>query len=202
MHSRGFPPIARADARLLILGSLPGAESLRRRQYYAQPRNHFWRIMDALYGASPELPYERRAEMLVEHGIALWDVCAAAVRVGSLDASIEADTIEVNDFPGFYAAHPGIVRVCCNGTTSAELYRRRVLPSLAPDWQARAPLRLPSTSPAHAAMSFEQKLARWREMLAAALAPRTDGPAPGTGRHAPDAASGASRRATPPASPE
>jgi hypoxanthine-DNA glycosylase len=167
MHSVGFPPIARDDARVLILGSLPGAESLRRRQYYAQPRNHFWRIMDALYGASPALPYEERAAVLVAHGIALWDVCAAAFRVGSLDAAIEGDTIEVNDFASFYAAHPRVARVCCNGTTSAELYRRRVLPTLPSPWGALAPVRLPSTSPAHAAMSFEQKLERWRELLGA-----------------------------------
>lgn len=171
MHSVGFPPIARADARLLILGSLPGAESLRRRQYYAQPRNHFWRIMGTLYGASPDLPYEERAALLVANGIALWDVCAAAFRAGSLDASIEPETIEVNDFASFYAAHPRIARVCCNGTTSAELYRRRVLPTLPPPWQQLGPVRLPSTSPAHAAMSFEQKLERWRELLVAAPAP-------------------------------
>ncbi len=167
MHSRGFPPIARRDARLLILGSLPGAESLRRRQYYAQPRNHFWRIMGELYGAAPELPYATRARLLKEHGIALWDVCAAAFRVGSLDASIEPDTIEINDFAAFFARHRGIARVYCNGSTSAELYRRRALPTLPDAWRALEPVRLPSTSPAHAAMSFEQKLARWRELLAA-----------------------------------
>ena len=165
MHSVGFPPIARADARLLILGSLPGAESLRRRQYYAQPRNHFWRIAGELYGARPELAYEERAAALLENGVALWDVCAAAFRVGSLDASIEPATIEVNDFAAFFAAHPRIAHVACNGTTAAELYRRRVLPGLPAPWRELAPVRLPSTSPAHAAMSFEQKLARWRELL-------------------------------------
>lgn len=172
MHSVGFPPIARADARLLILGSLPGAESLRRRRYYAQPRNHFWPIVGALYGATPELPYEERVAALLANGIAVWDVCAAAFRAGSLDASIEPETIEVNDFASFYAAHPRIARVCCNGTTAAELYRRRVQPGLPPPWRQLAPVRLPSTSPAHAAMSLEQKLERWR----AVLPPRTGVP--------------------------
>jgi hypoxanthine-DNA glycosylase len=166
MHSQGFPPIARSDARLLILGSLPGAESLRQRRYYAQPRNHFWRIMGELCGAGPELDYEERARRLQQHGIALWDVCAAAYREGSLDSSIDPATIEVNDFAAFYAAHAGIARVCCNGSTSFDLYRRRVLPTLPSPWLAIAPVRLPSTSPAHAAMSYEQKLARWRELLA------------------------------------
>lgn len=167
MHSRGFPPIARSDARLLILGSLPGAESLRRRQYYAQPRNHFWRVMGELYGAAPELPYAARARLLKENGIAVWDVCAAAFRVGSLDAAIEPDTIEINDFAGFFARHRRIERVYCNGSTSAGLYRRRVLPTLPEPWASLEPERLPSTSPAHAAMSYEQKLARWRESLGA-----------------------------------
>jgi hypoxanthine-DNA glycosylase len=167
MHSRGFPPIARTDARLLILGSLPGAESLRRRQYYAQPRNHFWRIMGELYGAAPELPYAARARLLKESGIAVWDVCAAAFRVGSLDAAIEPDTIEINDFAAFFARHRRIERVYCNGSTSAELYRRRVLPTLPEPWASLEPARLPSTSPAHAAMRYEQKLARWRESLGA-----------------------------------
>jgi hypoxanthine-DNA glycosylase len=165
MHSRGFPPIARADARVLILGSLPGAESLRQRRYYAQPRNHFWRIMGELYGAAPELPYEQRTRLLVENRIALWDVCAAAFRVGSLDASIEGETIEVNDFARFFAHHAHVARVCCNGSTAAELYRRRVLPTLPPRWRELAPVRLPSTSPAHAAMGFERKLALWKELL-------------------------------------
>jgi hypoxanthine-DNA glycosylase len=166
MHSVGFPPIARRDARLLILGSLPGAESLRRRQYYAQSRNHFWRIMGNLCGAAPELPYATRARVLQAHGIALWDVCASAYRVGSLDASIDAATIEVNDFAAFFAAHRDVDRVCCNGSTATELYRRRVLPALPAPWRERAPIRLPSTSPAHAAMTFEEKLERWRAGLA------------------------------------
>lgn len=165
MQSRGFPPIAAADARVLILGSLPGAESLRRQEYYAQPRNHFWRIVGEIYGARPELDYAERAHRLREHRVALWDVCAAAFRVGSLDASIEPATIEVNDFASFFARHPRIERVFCNGSTAAELYRRRVLPGLQSPWAALQPVRLPSTSPAHAAMRFEQKLARWREAL-------------------------------------
>lgn len=165
MQSRGFPPIARPDARVLILGSLPGAESLRRQQYYAQPRNHFWRIMGEIFDARPELDYAARSLRLREHRIALWDVCAAAVRIGSLDASIESATIEVNDFAAFFVEHPRIERVYCNGSTAADLYQRRVLPSLPPPWSGLEPVRLPSTSPAHAAMRFEDKLARWREAL-------------------------------------
>lgn len=171
MHSQGFPPIARRDARVLVLGSLPGQESLRRRQYYAQPRNAFWPIMGALCGAGPELPYRLRARRLAASGIALWDVCATAYRAGSLDASIVAGSVIVNDFGSFLARHPGIRLVCFNGRTAAALYRRHVLPGLGPEGRALPTLELPSTSPAHAALALGAKLERWRA-LAAALRPR------------------------------
>jgi len=162
MHSRGFPPIAGRDARVLILGSLPGQESLRRRQYYAQPRNAFWPIMEVVCGAGPSLPYRARTRRLAAAGLALWDVCATAFRAGSLDASIEPGSIVVNDFGAFLAEHPRIRLVCFNGRTAAALYRRRVLPGLSPAQAALATLELPSTSPAHAALPFDAKLARWR----------------------------------------
>jgi TDG/mug DNA glycosylase family protein len=165
MRSRGFPPIARADARVLILGSLPGRESLRRGEYYAQPRNAFWGLMGELIGAGPALAYAERGRRLAAARIALWDVCAAADRPGSLDSAIVARSVIVNDFAAFYRAHPRIRLVCFNGRTAAALYRRRVLPrlSVAP---RRLPLVvLPSTSPAHAALSPAEKLGRWAEAL-------------------------------------
>ena len=169
MHSRGFAPLARADAEILILGSLPGRESLRRRQYYAQPRNAFWPIMGALADFAPDLEYAARIERLLRARIAVWDVCRAAFRAGSLDAAIVADSIEVNDFPRFYRAHPAIRLVCCNGATAELLYRRRVLPALDSRLGALPLKRLPSTSPAHAARSLADKRAAWRRALAAVL---------------------------------
>jgi double-stranded uracil-DNA glycosylase len=167
MHSQGFAPIARRDARVLVLGSLPGQESLRRRQYYAQPRNAFWPIMGALCGAGPELPYRARARRLTACGVALWDVCRTACRAGSLDASIVPASVVVNDFGGFLARHPRVRLVCFNGRTAAALYRRHVLPGLAPRLRALATLELPSTSPAHAALALPAKLERWRALGAA-----------------------------------
>ena len=176
MDSRGFAPIARADARVLVLGSLPGRESLRRREYYAQPRNAFWRIMGELFGAAPALPYAERVARLEARRVAVWDVCARAFRAGSLDAAIVAASVVVNDFEGFFARHPAIRLVCLNGATAESLYRRRVLPGLSPR-AARLPLlRLPSTSPAHASVAFAGKLAAWRAVDAAAGRPRR-GPA-------------------------
>jgi double-stranded uracil-DNA glycosylase len=175
VRSEGFPPIARRDARVLVLGSLPGQESLRRRQYYAQPRNAFWPIMGALCGADPGLPYRARARRLAASGIALWDVCATALRVGSLDASIVAGSVVVNDFGAFLASHRQIRLVCFNGRAAAALWRRYVGPSLAPGARGLATLELPSTSPAHAALALPAKLERWRALrgaLDAAAAPR------------------------------
>lgn len=165
MKSRGFPPIADRAARVLILGSLPGVESLRRREYYAQPRNAFWAIMGELAGAGPALGYAARGRRLRAHGIALWDVCAAARRPGSLDAAIVSASVVVNDFADFYAAHPRIERICFNGAAAAALYSRQVLPQLTAALRELPSVVLPSTSPAHAALSPARKLRRWAQAL-------------------------------------
>lgn len=162
MHARGFPPVADADARLLVLGSLPGQESLRQHEYYAQPRNAFWTIMGELFGAHRDLDYTARCERLRAHGVALWDVCAGAERPGSLDADIVASSVELNDFASFHAAHPRIGHVYFNGRLAHDMYVRRVRPGLVGP-AASLPLTvLPSTSPAHAARTAAQKLAAWR----------------------------------------
>lgn len=162
LQACGFPSVAGSDARVLALGTLPGPESLRQQQYYAQSRNAFWRIMGKLVGAGPELPYTRRLEVLVEHRIALWDVCAAAERKGALDAAIRRASVVPNDFVVFFRDHPSIELVCFNGQTAADLYRRLVVPQLPMEFAAIEQRVLPSTSPAHAALSFERKLERWR----------------------------------------
>ena len=162
MATGGFPPIAAPDARVLILGSLPGVASLAARQYYAQPHNAFWRIMGELFDAGPGVPYAERADRLRGNRVALWDVCREAVRPGSLDAAIDLKTVVTNDFKRFFREHPGIAHVCVNGSTAHRLYVRSVQPIL-PEPLSSLPLhRLPSTSPAHASLRFAQKLERWR----------------------------------------
>jgi double-stranded uracil-DNA glycosylase len=161
-RSRGFPPIAAPDARVLILGSLPGQTSLARRQYYAQPYNAFWKIMGELFDAGPDRPYAERAERLVAQRIALWDVCKAAARPGSLDAAIDLASVIPNDFRGFFRSHPAIELVCTNGATATRLYRRLVLPRLSAASHSLPLQPLPSTSPAHASMPYAGKLERWR----------------------------------------
>jgi hypoxanthine-DNA glycosylase len=89
MYAEGFPPVADAGARVLVLGSLPGPVSLRERQYYAQPRNAFWRIVGILFDASPERSYEQRLEILRRHHVAPWDVCASAHAAMSFEHKLE-----------------------------------------------------------------------------------------------------------------
>ena len=163
--SVGFAPIADARAQVLVLGSLPGVKSLDMREYYAQPYNAFWRIMGKLVGAGPELEYAERLARLRARGIAVWDVLAAGERQGSLDASIVPASIVVNDFNAFFERHRRIGLICFNGNTAAALFRRKVLPGLAPEWAAIERQALPSTSPAYASLRFEQKLARWAAVL-------------------------------------
>ncbi len=160
---RSFAPIADASARVLILGSMPGIESLRARQYYAHPRNAFWHIMGDLVGASPELPYAARTRRLKKTGIAVWDVLAACAREGSLDAAIDERSIIANDLVSFLARHPGIRHVFFNGATAERCFRVHVQPAL--EAGALKLARLPSTSPAHAARSRADKLRAWRVIL-------------------------------------
>ncbi len=165
MRSRSFPPVSAPDARVLILGSLPGAMSLAMRQYYAQPQNAFWRIMAEIAGAGREVPYEERLERLRAAKIALWDTCGAAERPGSLDSAIVVSSVTPNRFEAFFKKHPAIRGICFNGNTSAKLFERLAVPTLSPARTTLPRTILPSTSPAHAGMPFERKLARWREVV-------------------------------------
>jgi hypoxanthine-DNA glycosylase len=167
-RSFGFPPVARKDARVLILGSLPGQASLAATQYYAQPQNVFWRIMDALFGAGPEHAYQERLKRLIGARVALWDVCESAKRPGSLDHRIDKRSVAANDFAGFFADHREIAAIFFNGATAERLYLTLALPTLPSGVAKIATRRLPSTSPAHAGVSFAQKLEAWKAVAEAA----------------------------------
>jgi hypoxanthine-DNA glycosylase len=155
-----FPPLADGDAEVLILGSMPGEASLKAQQYYAHPHNTFWRILGTLLGFDPTLPYGQRIARLSGARIALWDVLHSCTRDGSLDTAIIATSETANDLAGFLATHPRIKRVFFNGAKAEASFKRYIvtLPDL-------TYLRLPSTSPAHATLSFSQKLEAWRVIL-------------------------------------
>ena len=163
-RERCFEAIGRRDARTLILGSLPGRRSLDMQQYYAHPHNAFWKLIGAIFGVDATLPYARKVKILTRHRIALWDVLAAAERPGSLDSSIVHASALANDFQEFFRAHPQIRRVFFNGRKAEEMYRRFVLPTLGPEFAAIRYECLPSTSPAHAGMTFAKKLEAWRRI--------------------------------------
>ncbi len=162
---RGFPPICRPDARLLILGSMPSRESLAQRRYYAHPRNAFWPIISELLDL-PDGSYETRSSLLAERGVAVWDVLKTCFRAGSLDSAIDERTIVVNDFPDFFRLHPQIRRIFFNGARAESLYLKHVRPGLDGTPDPIVLKRLPSTSPANAGMSLAKKTGAWRAILA------------------------------------
>jgi hypoxanthine-DNA glycosylase len=164
----GFPPVSRGDALVLILGSLPGQRSIRDAEYYAHPQNAFWRIMADVLGIAGS--YDERCRALVDHRIALWDVLAESVRPGSLDADIKTPTAIANDFSRFLEVHGQVHRICFNGRKAAALFEKFAAPQRLSAGLEFASL--PSTSPAYAAMPYDQKLEIWAEALS---------PAPGTG---------------------
>ena len=160
-HDECFPPIVGSRPHTLILGSLPGQRSLQLQQYYAHPQNAFWKLIEQLFGAASPLPYTRRVKILTDHRIALWDVLATAERPGSLDSSIVHVSARANDFAAFLRSHPQIRRVFFNGRKAEEMYRRCVLPGLGTEFEELRYECLPSTSPAHAGMTFARKLEHW-----------------------------------------
>jgi hypoxanthine-DNA glycosylase len=153
----GLAPVIAPDTRILILGSFPGNASLAAQQYYAHPRNQFWKLVGALIGEDLySLPYGERLPRLLAHRFGLWDVLAACEREGSLDSAIRKPA--ANDFDRLRHLCPVLETVGFNGQASGKF---------APQF-AQAGYRtvvLPSSSPAHMAMSFEQKLDVWRRLL-------------------------------------
>lgn len=161
MRVFSFPAVIANDARVLILGSMPGVASLNASEYYAHPRNQFWRLMGELCGAAPDLPYARRLQALLDHRIAVWDVLHTCVRPGSLDASIEHTSAQPNDLAGLLRRASGIRRICCNGGTAHRTLIRFFGARLARDFQQIEILKLPSTSPANAGWTYARKLTAW-----------------------------------------
>jgi hypoxanthine-DNA glycosylase len=151
---RSFPPVVDARALVLVLGTLPGEESLRRGEYYAHPRNLFWPIVFALFGANPAANYAERLDFVRAHRIALWDVCEDGERDASADSTIRRERPNAIDL--LLDAHPLIRAVAFNGTGAKRLYDRHFTRRAGVDY-----LSLPSTSPAHARIDFAGKLARW-----------------------------------------
>ena len=154
----GLPPIVDDGARVLILGNMGSAMSLAAGQYYANPRNGFWRIAATVFSFGVEEPYEVRTEAVRAHGIALWDVLRSCRRSGSMDSAVESNSMVPNDFRRLFADHPAIERVYFNGAAAEKNFNRLALPGIA---RRVRYVRLPSTSPAQT-MRYADKLRAWR----------------------------------------
>ncbi|MDO0825086.1 DNA-deoxyinosine glycosylase [Desulfosporosinus nitroreducens] len=150
-----FKPIVDERSRILILGSIPGVESLRLQEYYANPRNQFWKLIYAHFELEPSECYEERVSFVKSKGIALWDVIGNCLREGSLDSAIREE--KVNNFRGLFKAYPGIEIVLFNGGKAYETYKKwvgfKALPNI-------TFLKLTSSSPANT-KKYEEKLREW-----------------------------------------
>ncbi|MES2729591.1 MAG: DNA-deoxyinosine glycosylase [Pseudomonadota bacterium] len=156
-----FPPLVGHAPHTLILGSMPGVKSLQENRYYAHPQNQFWRLIGDIFDIPLPLPYDTRVMKLTGQGIAVWDVLKTCERAGSLDSAIRNPV--TNDFATFFARYPSIQTVIFNNATAETLYRRYVLPTLADNNVTYH--RLPSPSPAYAAMPYSDKLACWKNVF-------------------------------------
>lgn len=160
--SESFLPQVNASSQVLILGSMPGIKSIEAAQYYAHPRNAFWKIMASLFCIDRQLSYEDQLLALQAEGVGLWDVYYRCFRVGSLDSAIDKNSAQLNDFSLLFTAYPRIHTVIFNGKAAESAFMKKVVPQLSD--AICAPLNfiaLPSTSPANAAMNVESKLHRW-----------------------------------------
>ena len=149
-----FPPVVDGRAKILILGTMPGLASLRANQYYAHPGNAFWKIIYGLFGQEPDPDYRRKIEFLRGKGIALWDVVQSCERPGSADSAIRREI--PNDIEGLLKEFPAIRAIICNGRKAEALFRKHIGGANGLTCQC-----LPSTSPAHASKSYEDKRREW-----------------------------------------
>ena len=158
----GLAPVIGNDPMVLILGSFPSKMSLAAQRYYANPRNHFWHIMQILFSLADDGATGENQVALEERHVAVWDVIASrAFQNGAMDRDIRDPVM--NDIPGFLREHPTIRFIGLNGGKAADCFKKVIH-----DTPFSSPIvitRLPSTSPANATYSFGQKLERWRVIL-------------------------------------
>lgn len=159
---RGFEAIEDKDAKVLVLGTIPGPKSLEVGQYYADKKNSFWFIMGRLFGAYPSLNYVERCVILRASGLAVWDVLASGERRGSKDSKIVQGSEAPNDFAMFFSQHASARNVFFNGLAAEELFRKLVLPRLTGQGCNLNLKRLPSTSGENTHLTKEEKVEEWK----------------------------------------
>jgi hypoxanthine-DNA glycosylase len=165
-YSESFPPIITSRSTLLILGTMPGRQSLQHQQYYANMQNAFWRIMFGMFGKEVPAIYGERISFLHSKGIAVWDVLKSCNREGSLDENIIDE--EPNDFRTLFIKHPNIKTIVFNGNNPHKYFKKYSGIGTGHEFHT-----MPSTSPANRTKRFDQKLELWKIVkdLAAAAEP-------------------------------
>tara|TARA_R110002072_G_scaffold1130_10_gene9469 strand:+ start:40370 stop:40888 length:519 start_codon:yes stop_codon:yes gene_type:complete len=153
----GFKPLLGEAPKVLILGTMPSVQSLKTQQYYGHPRNAFWWIMSELCGFDNALSYSEKVSLILKHNIAVWDVIASCYRPGSLDSKIDQNTVTLNCLSELLEKYPSIQLIAFNGQAAEKLYKKFIDEN---DWQGDKVI-LPSTSPANAALTKENKLIKW-----------------------------------------
>ena len=154
MKSFSFPPISSQDSKILILGTMSGTKSLELNQYYDHKQNNFWKFLFTIIGEEFSMDYQTRKNLLIKNKIALWDVLQFCDRVGSLDSAIKNEI--ANDFESFLNTHPQIEYIFFNGQKAEAFFKKYV--HLEKEYKS---FTLPSTSPANASKTFQDKLREW-----------------------------------------
>jgi hypoxanthine-DNA glycosylase len=157
MQIQSFPSISDSTAKILMLGTMPGAQSLAANEYYGNSRNHFWQLLFTIFNEPYSTDYQTKKNLILKNNIALWDVLQACERIGSLDSAILKEV--PNDFNNFLKAHPHITYIFFNGQPAAKFFKKYVTID-----SKYTLVTLPSTSPANAGFSFERKLEAWGQI--------------------------------------
>ncbi len=158
-----MPKRINTEIKVMVIGSMPGEASLRQQQYYAHPRNNFWKYMAQIFeDISADDDYEARVAKLISHGVGLWDVMKRCSRKGSLDSDIQ--NVKVNDFAVLDTEAPNLEKLLFNGSKAFETFMK----SENKLWAEKRGIvceKMPSTSPANASQRDDDKFAKWREVL-------------------------------------
>ena len=153
-----LPPVVDGQTKVLIVGSMPGVQSLEKQQYYGNPRNHFWGMIGEITGEIVPEQYEKRLALVKKHGIGLWDVIRECERAGSLDSNIKNEI--PNDFVALFEQYPQIEAIFFNGTKAHDVFKKKLGFELL---AGREYYKMPSTSPVPGRniKTFEEKVEVW-----------------------------------------
>ncbi|WP_394773082.1 DNA-deoxyinosine glycosylase [Flavobacterium sp.] len=157
MYKEALPPLINNSSRILILGTMPGDQSIAKQEYYGNKGNHFWRIMFTIFNQDYSLNYEDRKNLLKSHQVALWNVLANCIRIGSSDSKIKNE--EVNDFENFHLQYPDIKYIFFESKSAAKYYQKYVKPKEGISYYI-----MPSTSGLNAGIPLSEKIDCWRKL--------------------------------------